>query len=133
MSETFTFDVTLTATVEVTADSVAKAVEALREMQGANPLITLFRGEHGTVDLNEVSLGPLESAGKYQGTTVRLAHLANGEPINLPMDDMDEPVICEQYEAGTQVADCHLVYDETRGDGYCGTCPACADAGLGAP
>jgi hypothetical protein len=123
MSGTFTFDVTLTATVEVTADSVAEAVEALREMQGANPLITLFRGEHGTV----------ESAGKYQGTTVRLAHLANGEPINLPMDDMDEPVICEQYEAGTQVADCHLVYDETRGDGYCGTCPACADAGLGAP
>jgi len=132
MSETFTFDVTMTATVEVTADSLSEAVKALREMQGANPLITLFRGEHGTVDLNEVALGPLE-ARKYGGTTIQLVHLEDGTPIEVPMDCMDEPVVCEQAEAGAQVADCHLVYDETRGDGYCGTCPACADAGLGEP
>lgn len=128
MSQTFTFDVTMSATVEVTADDLAGAVAAIREMDGYNPLFTFHRGQHGTVDLNEVALGPVESSGKYQGVTIRLAHLADGESINEPMDDMDEPVVCDRYSAGTQVEDCHIVYDETSGEGYMGACPACADA-----
>ena len=124
----FTFDVTLSARVEVVADSLSEAVQALQEMHGENPYLTLFRGGHGTVDLNEISLGPLGG-----GATIQLAHLRDGDQVDIPIDGMAEPVVCEQYQQGTQVERCEVVYDETCGDGYCGTCAACADAGLGEP
>lgn len=43
---------------------------------------------------------------------------AAADALGPAYDDMSEPHACD---------DCGTVYDEARGDGYCGQCPACAD------
>ena len=44
-------------------------------------------------------------------------------------DHADLPCSCTpDCAAGSTCESCGDLYDETRGDGYCGLCPSCADA-----
>jgi hypothetical protein len=45
------------------------------------------------------------------------------------LDSLDHrPAAWDEAEEPTRCSSCGDVYDEARGDGYCGLCPSCADA-----
>lgn len=48
-----------------------------------------------------------------------LAQLVGAMPYEPTAEDIDTKYACDR---------CGRVYDEARGDGYCGLCPECADA-----
>jgi hypothetical protein len=133
----FAFDMILSTTVRVQADNLEEAVDYLRgQLDCWSPGEAGIRLPTGGVSgvqqatITEVSLGGHRTPDGAPVAALALFE-AEGEALgggdSVDLDDMRAPVLCDKFSTDDGV-ECHEVYDEQRGDGYMGECPAHADA-----
>lgn len=112
-------------------------VVVVRHPDSANE-VTLYECEAAVIDID---LGSSFDAAQLDDSTRAevaewawgLRELANRLPVlhraRLDVRDIVREILTERQAVDwTHCSRCRVRYDEGRGDGYCGLCPACADA-----
>jgi hypothetical protein len=118
----FVFDINANGTIVVRAETLASAHTFLRENLRDWQVGATLRGAGGVADLELLSLGALDDAGKYAGRDLVLQHIAGGaQALDMDLTDPDGiPHLCDLWSIGMASRDCEVAFV-----GSPGSCPFC--------